>query len=419
MAACYNNISGTETITQYDPQLTLADYATSDGKSEISSETGKPTTMGILSDLLSWHKMDPVDEYEIHRNNLIDINYQHNRNPFIDYPEWVDYIWGTTTFDAEAHKTLTYDPAPTGHVDLSKDVINGYVTPEIDPGEDVDLPEGWAKTGRIQAGDTVAFVQENAKDDQNHILSGMNAGNYGNHSVVTLTDDALTEDPTYTLTVEEGSQPNSFAFKTDADQYLAYTAASGNVLNLSAEKNDQSSWGVTINEGIAVIQNIGTPARYLQWNNTEKYFRFSCYQKTQTNFSIYMPIEDQIRNWAEDFKTTWTSGCNPNGGYSSLGWDEAKEAFNLLPDSAKNYLRSAAISETCVGSALERYDYIAKKYDGTLENFINRSWEQSLGVQALAVPGSSTPWIIIASIFATIVVAVALAAPLIRRRAHE
>ncbi len=129
MAACYNNISGKETISQYNPNLALADFATSDGNSEDSSAK-HVVTMGTLSDLLSWHKMDPVDEYEIHRNNLIYNNYQHNRNPFIDYPEWVDYIWGTTVYNADIHRTLAYNSSPTGHVDLSKDVINGYQEPE-------------------------------------------------------------------------------------------------------------------------------------------------------------------------------------------------------------------------------------------------------------------------------------------------
>ena len=50
--------------------------------------------MGIMSDLLEWNRIDPVDEYEIHRNNLIYNNYQHNRNPFIDFPDWAEYIWG-------------------------------------------------------------------------------------------------------------------------------------------------------------------------------------------------------------------------------------------------------------------------------------------------------------------------------------
>ena len=102
MAACYNNFSGNETITQFNPNLLLVDYATSDGAAEESSAS-HPVTMGILSDLLEWHKMDPVDEYEIHRNNLIYKNFQHNRNPFIDFPDWVDMIWGENASNLSAN----------------------------------------------------------------------------------------------------------------------------------------------------------------------------------------------------------------------------------------------------------------------------------------------------------------------------
>ena len=93
MAACYNNVSGTDEITQYNPNLTLVDYVTSAGDREDSSAT-HAVAMGILSDLLEWNELDPVDEYEIHRNNLIYNNYQHNRNPFVDFPQWANYIWG-------------------------------------------------------------------------------------------------------------------------------------------------------------------------------------------------------------------------------------------------------------------------------------------------------------------------------------
>ncbi|MGG3804390.1 chitobiase/beta-hexosaminidase C-terminal domain-containing protein [Metabacillus fastidiosus] len=49
---------------------------------------------GKLSTLLQWHKQDPVDEFERNRNNLIYEQYQHNRNPFIDHPEFAEMIWG-------------------------------------------------------------------------------------------------------------------------------------------------------------------------------------------------------------------------------------------------------------------------------------------------------------------------------------
>lgn len=58
----------------------------------VSASSGQPR-QGKLSDLLKWHNDDPVDPYEIHRNNVV-YKYQKNRNPFIDHPELVEYIWG-------------------------------------------------------------------------------------------------------------------------------------------------------------------------------------------------------------------------------------------------------------------------------------------------------------------------------------
>ena len=57
---------------------------------------GFPDTVGQLGDLqtiLSWNELDPVDDFEKNRNNVI-YNWQNNRNPLIDLPEIVNYIWG-------------------------------------------------------------------------------------------------------------------------------------------------------------------------------------------------------------------------------------------------------------------------------------------------------------------------------------
>lgn len=43
--------------------------------------------------LIKWHLQDPVSDHELHRND-IGQQYQGNRNPFIDHPEWVEEIWG-------------------------------------------------------------------------------------------------------------------------------------------------------------------------------------------------------------------------------------------------------------------------------------------------------------------------------------
>ncbi len=54
------------------------------------------TTVGQLGDLatlLLWNATDPSDDFEMNRNNYI-YTWQVNRNPFIDYPNLADYIWG-------------------------------------------------------------------------------------------------------------------------------------------------------------------------------------------------------------------------------------------------------------------------------------------------------------------------------------
>ena len=48
--------------------------------------------MALLNYLLKWHFEDPVDGFEVHRNEVI-YEYQNNRNPFIDYPHLVELIW--------------------------------------------------------------------------------------------------------------------------------------------------------------------------------------------------------------------------------------------------------------------------------------------------------------------------------------
>ncbi|GGG55550.1 endonuclease [Bizionia arctica] len=48
---------------------------------------------GDLQTLLEWHRNDPPDDYEMNRNNVV-YNWQFNRNPFIDQPDLIEYIWG-------------------------------------------------------------------------------------------------------------------------------------------------------------------------------------------------------------------------------------------------------------------------------------------------------------------------------------
>jgi endonuclease I len=63
---------------------------------ELNDQVSNGTTprIGRLSVLLTWNRQDPPDAFEQHRNQVIYDHWQHNRNPFVDHPEWAGAIWG-------------------------------------------------------------------------------------------------------------------------------------------------------------------------------------------------------------------------------------------------------------------------------------------------------------------------------------
>lgn len=59
---------------------------------------GNSGEFGDLATLLDWHRNDPPDDFEMNRNNIV-YNWQFNRNPFIDQPDLIEYIWGNNRGD--------------------------------------------------------------------------------------------------------------------------------------------------------------------------------------------------------------------------------------------------------------------------------------------------------------------------------
>lgn len=68
--------------------------------------------IGDVTTLLAWNKIDVADDFEMNRNNVI-YQWQQNRNPFIDYPDLADYVFGnkfgqtwSATLATDAHEVL-------------------------------------------------------------------------------------------------------------------------------------------------------------------------------------------------------------------------------------------------------------------------------------------------------------------------
>ncbi|MCZ9352904.1 endonuclease [Streptomyces mutabilis] len=72
-------------------------YEGGDGWADLevngSVDNGSSPYIGKLHVLKQWNDEDPPDAFEQRRNQVIYDDYQHNRNPFVDHPEWVEAIW--------------------------------------------------------------------------------------------------------------------------------------------------------------------------------------------------------------------------------------------------------------------------------------------------------------------------------------
>ena len=119
MAARYNYLSGSDSdgIDAGNPNLEIINSLSHN--SSFTSSTTVKGQIGVLQDLLEWNRLDPPDEWEIHRNNLCYNNFTNNRNPFIDFPEWAEYIWGTCS-------NGSYNSASTGYAIPNGDNINEF-----------------------------------------------------------------------------------------------------------------------------------------------------------------------------------------------------------------------------------------------------------------------------------------------------
>lgn len=96
--------------------------------SSIADDVFDGTTTQVYSDwqldiLIDWHLQDPPDDKERNRNDVI-YQYQGNRNPFIDHPEYVMCIWRTLCGDNNPIINLSAED-----IDLGTVAINNYPSP--------------------------------------------------------------------------------------------------------------------------------------------------------------------------------------------------------------------------------------------------------------------------------------------------
>lgn len=104
-----------------------------------------------LGTLLQWAEQDPVSDEERRRNQAT-YGIQHNRNPFIDHPEYLALIWGSLHLDktsvavteggssASYHLTLSSQPSLDVSVDIASTTADQLT---ISPSSVTFTPANW------------------------------------------------------------------------------------------------------------------------------------------------------------------------------------------------------------------------------------------------------------------------------------
>ena len=105
MSTCYSNLNWT-----------------SEGLNQLENNDWPTLQRWTYELLLQWNAKDPVSDLEKKRNEGV-YSIQGNRNPFIDYPELAEYIWGSKTAEAWTEEGSEPDPPtpptpPTPSTDL-------------------------------------------------------------------------------------------------------------------------------------------------------------------------------------------------------------------------------------------------------------------------------------------------------------
>ena len=130
--------------------------------------------------LLQWHRQDPVSTKEINRANAVN-DFQHNRNPFIDYPCLAEYIWGNRKGQPVnfADLKFTCDADYLSLSDEDKCGCNNEITqPTITaPRTGTKLDFGTAAVGETVT-KTVSVTGELLTKDVTVTLSGTNADQF-------------------------------------------------------------------------------------------------------------------------------------------------------------------------------------------------------------------------------------------------
>ena len=219
--------------------------------------------------LLNWNEQDPVSQKEINRNNVIYNTYQHNRNPFIDNPDYARQIWdpswsSTYTIYASANPaiggdayilsssdaTVSKDFSAQGYTDgqvISNVSLDTNVSVTFDKGSNNNAPKYYSSGTAIRCYGGNTFVVSSTSGNISKVVLTYSSGegsnaittNVGTFSTDTWTGSASSV--TFTISGTSGHRrikAVEVTYSGGSPTPVQYaTVASGTTLTLTATPN--------------------------------------------------------------------------------------------------------------------------------------------------------------------------------------
>lgn len=166
----------------------MSSYTSGTGNVVFTASTYLGLTNWAINQLLEWHRNDPVSTLETRRNDAV-YGIQKNRNPFVDYPELVEYIWGNK-------KGSVWNPSGAPTPTLTSPA-NGST---VDVG--THTGEGVSKTITVKGSNlTKALTISVSGNGFSVTPTSITAANANNGTTVTVTYNGTQSNATGTLTI--------------------------------------------------------------------------------------------------------------------------------------------------------------------------------------------------------------------------
>lgn len=343
-----------------------------------------PWTLDLL---MRWSQEDPVSQKEIDRNNAI-YAIQHNRNPYIDHPEYVAAVWGVETTAPIISNVYTDPSSP-----LLNEPVMVYATVTDNNGTVANVTLNWGTVSgslsnsvAMQANGNVYSATIPAQTVSTHIYYSISA--VDNDSETTTTSEFTfyisSLDGTIQLPIYEDFENGDLgiftAYSVLGSQAWYNYSYSG---NLMAKISGYES-GAYVNE---------------DWLLTPK-INFDNYTNEIMSFRTAMNYPDATTTFQVLYSTNYSGSGDPNlatwtdlSGYAA--WSTGNYVFTNSGD-----INLSGIVGTAVTIAFKYTNGSSEAETWELDDFsitgtpVETSLDEVSGMQSISIyPNPTTQWI--------------------------